>query len=402
MIESKKFVAGIAIITAICLLGNAMLYVVLPIYWRDFGLSSLWEAGILLSINRLLRLPLNPLVNWFYNRFDKKTGVIVAIILAFISTLSYGFLKGFIWLLIMRCVWGAAWTLLRIGGLLTVVELSSDKNRGELMGTYNSLWGLGHLGGALLGGLLTELVGLKFVTITFGIIALLCIPLAYHIIPHGISRPIKKEIPTKLIDLLFEKKNRPLFLSGFLIHMIYFGIIAFTLSRIVEFHIPHNISVLGLLIGAASISGIIQALKSGWEPFVSPKVGKLTDTKGIRSPLLAMALISTAFTLVLISIPSTIFLAILILLVMQFMSTIATTLCDTLAADKTAKENQNKTEIMTGYTIVTDLGVAIGPLLASLFEQSLTPLYVGTAVLLIGLGISVLKSTSTEASNSSR
>lgn len=208
MIESKKFVSGIAIITAICLLGNAMLYVVLPIYWRDFGLSSLWEAGVLLSINRLLRLPLNPLVNWFYNRFDKKTGVIVAIILAFISTLSYGFLKGFIWLLIMRCVWGAAWTLLRIGGLLTVVELSTDKNRGELMGTYNSLWGLGHLGGALLGGLLTELVGLKFVTITFGIIALLCIPLAYHIIPHGISRPIKKEIPTKLIHLLFEKKKQ--------------------------------------------------------------------------------------------------------------------------------------------------------------------------------------------------
>jgi hypothetical protein len=59
--ENKRAVTVIALITAICLLGNAMLYVVMPLYWQTFGLTGLWQAGVLLSINRFLRLPITPL-----------------------------------------------------------------------------------------------------------------------------------------------------------------------------------------------------------------------------------------------------------------------------------------------------------------------------------------------------
>ncbi|MFD1130552.1 hypothetical protein ACFQ3J_20610 [Paenibacillus provencensis] len=45
----------IAIITAICLFGDAMLYAVLPVYSKDFGLTALWQVGLLLSINRFIR-----------------------------------------------------------------------------------------------------------------------------------------------------------------------------------------------------------------------------------------------------------------------------------------------------------------------------------------------------------
>lgn len=58
-----KPVILMALLTAVSLFGDSMLYIVLPIHWKEVGLASLVEVGILLSANRLIRLPLNP-VYW--------------------------------------------------------------------------------------------------------------------------------------------------------------------------------------------------------------------------------------------------------------------------------------------------------------------------------------------------
>ncbi len=83
--------------------------------------------------------------------------MVVAVCLAGISTLFYGLSSGFIVLLIMRIFWGIAWSFIRLGGLLTVVSLSQDTNRGNLMGLYNGLWGLGGLTGMLAGGVFVDI-----------------------------------------------------------------------------------------------------------------------------------------------------------------------------------------------------------------------------------------------------
>lgn len=47
-----------------------MLYVALPIYWETAGLESIWQVGVLLSINRFIRLPFNPLISWMYKHIS--------------------------------------------------------------------------------------------------------------------------------------------------------------------------------------------------------------------------------------------------------------------------------------------------------------------------------------------
>ena len=64
--SGKAYVIVVSLITAACLFGDSMLYIVLPVHYQDAGLSSLWEVGIILSMNRLIRLPLNPLVGRLY------------------------------------------------------------------------------------------------------------------------------------------------------------------------------------------------------------------------------------------------------------------------------------------------------------------------------------------------
>lgn len=113
--ESKSSVIVIvALITAISLLGDSMLYIVLPLYWKEIGLDSIWQVGVLLSINRFIRLPFNPIVGWLYNRITLKTGLIIAIILGSITTLGYGLLNGFIAWIILRGIWGIAWSFLEL------------------------------------------------------------------------------------------------------------------------------------------------------------------------------------------------------------------------------------------------------------------------------------------------
>lgn len=110
----KKKVVGVALITAIAVLGDSMLFIVLPLYYEEFGLTSLWQVGVLLSVNRFIRLPINPLIGWFYTKFQLRTGVFIALGLTILTTLSYGFIKEFIILIFMRILWGVAWSLLRL------------------------------------------------------------------------------------------------------------------------------------------------------------------------------------------------------------------------------------------------------------------------------------------------
>ena len=76
--QPRRQVIIFALLTAACVASDAMLYVVLPVRWMDAGLSSLWEVGLVLSLNRLARLPLNPVIGWVYSRLSVKTCTIFA------------------------------------------------------------------------------------------------------------------------------------------------------------------------------------------------------------------------------------------------------------------------------------------------------------------------------------
>ncbi|WP_165972298.1 MFS transporter [Paenibacillus piri] len=181
--DGGKQVRILAWVTAICLLGDSMYYIVLPLYWRQFGLDSLWQVGFLLSINRFVRLPLNPLMGWLYSRISKRAGVMLAVVLACLTTIGYGCLSGFAALLVARALWGAAWSLLRIGGYLTVLETSTGHNRGKLLGSYNGIIAFGSLIGMLAGGLLADAIGARPVALLLGAVSIAGIPYAWKYVP---------------------------------------------------------------------------------------------------------------------------------------------------------------------------------------------------------------------------
>ena len=158
--NSPQAVVAIALITAACLIGDSMLYIALPTHWETAGLGSLWEVGILLSINRFVRLPLTPAIAWAYARIGVRTGVLAAVALTGLLTLGYGMVNHFAGWLALRCLWGVAWTLLRMGAYLMILDCTDEACSGAVFGRYNGLFRLGSLVGMLTGGIIADLWGI--------------------------------------------------------------------------------------------------------------------------------------------------------------------------------------------------------------------------------------------------
>lgn len=360
--KNKKSVIVISLLTAACLLGDSMLYIVLPVHWRDAGLASLWEVGILLSVNRIVRLPLNPLVGWLYGKMSSRNGVLFAGILATCTTLSYAVCQGFLFWIILRCIWGIAWTFLRLGAYFTILDVSDDTNRGYYMGLYNGLYRLGSLGGMLMGGYLADRFGIGITATFFGAVTFLAIPFSFYLIPSSGSH---KRTEGSSLDLAAIAANSNVIwtlVTGLGIALIYQGALNATLSFLIQAHNSSTLLILGVPIGAASLAGILQALRWGWEPWLAPWFGKVSDGALGRRTLLVMTCVLAAilFALIPLQLPLEIWLLCIVLILLT--ATILTTVIDAIACDVASCFSQKA--FMTAYSFAIDVGAALGPMIS--------------------------------------
>lgn len=367
---NKKSVIVISLFTAACLLGDSMLYIVLPIHWQEAGLSSLWEVGILLSVNRIVRLPLNPLVGWLYGKMSSRRGVLFAGILTVCTTFSYALFKGFILWVILRCIWGIAWTFLRLGGYFTIFEVSDNSNRGYYMGMYNGLYRLGSLGGMLMGGFLADLFGIGITAVFFGTLTLLAIPFAFRLIPVS-SPQVRAENNSLDLPAIINSNVLWTLLTGLFIAMIYQGAFNATLSYIIQIHHSSTILIAGVSIGAASLAGMLQALHWGWEPWLAPWFGKISDGKFGRRIILIVTFIFAAMLFLLVPAQLPVEVWLILILAILLTATILTTIIDAIACDVASCSSQKA--FMTAYSFSIDVGAALGPLVSFTLNSFLGP-----------------------------
>ncbi|MEI5907994.1 MFS transporter [Bacillus spongiae] len=389
--SNKKTIVALAIITAICLTGDSMLYIVLPTQWKEIGLTSLVQVGMLLSINRFVRLPLNPLIGYIYKKVDFRKGILLAVVLSGITTIGYGIVEDIrIWV-ILRSSWGLAWSLFKLGSYLLILQLSNDLNRGNLMGTYNGLYKLGSLVGMLLGGVFADLFGLKIISIFLGIFAFVSIYFVFKYIPktiQGNEHPVLKGKSSFIdtIKMIRNKKIMNILFTAFLFNMLLNGMLTATLSHVINVKFADELEMLGVALGAATVAGILQALRWGMLPFITPKVGSLLDKTKNKNIFLEVSFVCAAIFLFLIPLPIQLGIWLPIMFVNLLISSIIITIIDSILTDYVSKR-KNKVFIMTTFTVIVDLGAALGPISSYTMEQKvgLTSLFwlsAGIALLL--------------------
>ncbi|EHB57472.1 MFS transporter [Paenibacillus lactis] len=386
--KERRQIVIVGIVTALTLFGDSMLYIILPVYWKEAGLDALWQVGVLLSVNRLVRLPLNPLIGWLYHRMSLRTGLFMSVGLAALTTVGYGIFKGFVLWVALRAIWGIAWSLLRMGGYLTVIRYSDDTNRGRFMGTYNGLWRLGSLVGVLFGGLLVPMIGLSAVSILFGIMALIGLPLIAVSISKGkASGAHQLDSPRGVRNTVWSLQVKKIVISGLMISLLH-AVFGATLTYLIDTSHPGGIPWFGLIIGSTALGGVLTALRCAWEPFLARWFGRHTDGPRGRLPLFMVSLAGAAagYALLPWRLPIGIWVGIVIFVMIT--STALGTIMDAMASD--AAKNTSVITVMTAYSVSTDLGAAIGPTLIYWvvgLQYGMTSMYLACAAVFILIGL---------------
>lgn len=389
--QNIHVIKTVALVTALSLLGDSMLYIALPLYWDQVRLESLWQVGVLLSINRFVRLPIAPFVGWLYKRMSLRKGLLVATSIGAITTLGYGLFNGFIAWIILRSLWGVAWSFFRIGGLASVSYYAEDKELGKAMGTYNGLYRLGSLFGMLLGGILVPIIGLKLVAIVFGVLTLLGVPIILYVLKENNAKTVVDNLSetqrSSSQPISYKFKILLICISGFFVTMLIQGVLTATLSSVIAYNQGEFVLIFQFVLSAALLSGLIQSLRWVWEPFLARKIGIWSDGRMDRIPLFVTFLIFTGILYGMISFDLSIITWIVVTLLVMIGATAITTLLDSIAIEQAKTATVT---FITLYTIIQDVGAALGPFVSYMvieLESGFSYLYFGGSGILLLLAL---------------
>lgn len=338
-----------SLMMAIAGMGDALLYAWLPAEGFNLGLS-VFMVGLLLSINKFIRLFANRWIAFIAEKTDIKFLLMAGVLLAGTTTFIYA-LNPLVWVWILsRIIWGISYSALRF----SAIQYAGKSGRtGSVLGISRSIRETGPVLIYWTGPLLISTFSPAFTFSIIGIATMALLPL-FYLLPDlksrsQIIRPMRFELPgtTELW----------VFVSSFAVE----GLLVVGISGIIHLEssdTEHLLQTSALYISSRRFLNIIISPLSGW----------MTERwKFIRVFNLSCLFIISGLLLIVFSYPgSGIFMAFL-------GSAMNTTLVPYIALKLTAPEKKFDayTKISTSGDIGSALGALLGLLLLSVIDKGL-------------------------------
>ena len=279
-IHPRKVLFPLGLGTALSLMGDGTLYTVLPTHTAEAGIA-LSSVGIILGVNRAVRLFLNGPAGLAYDRWPRRRLFVPALFIGALSTAVYAATRGFWPMLIGRLLWGLAWSGIWVGGATIIMDVTTGQDRGRWTGLYQTWFFLGAALSALAGGLLTDWLGYgatmwfgAAVTGVGGVIALILLPETRRARPNPGDSPVE-EIKPRL------RANRGLWVAASLQGINRFviaGVFAATMGLLVQ----DWLSSTSLTLGVATLTGLLMAGRTLLSVVAAPLAGAASDRLGSR------------------------------------------------------------------------------------------------------------------------
>jgi MFS family permease len=293
---------------AVCLslYGDLTLYAVLATQVDAVGLT-LGSLGIMLSINRLIRLPGNPLAGVVVDRWGRRRPFLLGLSLGVITTAAYGVVRGFGPFFLARLLWGVAWALINVSGTSMVLDVSEEARRGRNSGVFTTWIQLGFAVGPLAGGLLADTLGFRPAMLTGALVSAVGLVVAALTLPEtappaqvepaGRDRPTPwSERAARSISRMIATfgSNRPLVGAATLHLVILFaseGVTLSTLTVLLQQRLQGTLTMRGVVLGTASAAGAFLAGRALVVGATGPLAGYLSDRFAGRQRTIAGGLL---------------------------------------------------------------------------------------------------------------
>ncbi|HCE77095.1 MAG TPA: hypothetical protein DEP04_10755 [Dehalococcoidia bacterium] len=350
---------------AAALLGDAMLYVVMPARPELWQLTIV-QVGVLLSANRLVRLATNPLSSVFVERYGVYTPFRISLLASLGVLIAYSFSKSFVVLIFARLLWGACWSVLRLVSQWVASDQSTGENIGLNLSSNASIIRLGSIGGAVFGGVLSDYLGYEIAFMIFGIFTVVSFLFwirgsGYHSKDRQISKGRKV---SGFIEVLKDLRVLIISVASMLAGLVFSGLMGATLGHFFRYKYGLEFDFLIVTLGVATVTGFALGLKSFAEVFVGPFGGYFSDKYGryktlvISTGLTSMGLIGLGLFDSLIGT----FIVLIWVFVMGVMLMMQLLTLVGIVAD-----DDSRSQVFSVYNTFQDFGSALGPLVGLSF-----------------------------------
>jgi len=283
IIHPRRVLFPLGLGTALSLMGDGTLYTVLPTHTAEAGIA-LSSVGIILGVNRAVRLFLNGPAGLAYDRWPRRRLFVPALFIGALSTAVYAATRGFWPLLVGRLLWGLAWSGIWVGGATVILDVTTGQDRGRWTGLYQTWFFLGAALGPFAGGLLTDWLGYgatlwlgAAVTAFGGLIALILLPETRSIRPD-LSGP----------SPLLEAGSRPALRANWglgvaaslqgINRLVIDGALAATMGLLVQDRLRSACPILGV----ATLTGALMVGRTLLSTIAAPLAGAMSDWLGSR------------------------------------------------------------------------------------------------------------------------
>jgi len=331
-------IIGSSLIMSLALIGDALLYAVLPVYAESFGLSLPW-VGVMLSVNRLVRVFAYAQLTRVARLVGVRRMCILAAITATMSTAMYGFGQGPIVILTARIVWGLTYAILVLATLSYAVAFREGV--GTKVGVAQAIQRLGPILALLGGGWLVGVLGPNYTFALLAIPTALSILIAYSLprLEASVTNASKSQSlarPTS-IDIVY-------FLQGYGVD----GVFALSITLILARQ--------GSLAEAVMGGSALLAVRHFGEAIAAPLFGFIADKVGPLK-VFTMAAILTTCGFVMVAVEFTVAGAIIMLIFRGALASLGpAVIVNNLGQD------QDAISPLARMQAWRDLGAAIGPL----------------------------------------
>ncbi|MFJ4346561.1 MFS transporter [Pseudomonas sp. NPDC089401] len=325
-------------VLGLCLPSDVLLYLLLPMYASDFGVT-LAQAGVLLAANRLVRIIGYGWVVRFYARHGDRAACSLAACAAAVCALGNATLSGFAALLVLRLVWGLCFATFNLSTqtLATAMPEGAARRAGRSRATLS----IGPMLALPLGALMAQAWGPRSVFLVLCVSALCglwrarALPARGHAIPSRGGRRLR--LPDSIATWSF--------IEGVALD----GLFIFGLSLYAQQHL-----------GSAGVlaAGVLMAVRYLSEMLFSPFGGRLAERFGALRMLVVLSLATSLALLVFAS--HWLFIGAFFVLVLRALQL---PLVMTLVAQRNP---QGRIQALAGNAVWRDIGAGFGPMLAGL------------------------------------
>ncbi|HGM5578935.1 TPA: MFS transporter [Pseudomonas putida] len=341
-------------VLGLCLPSDVLLYLLLPMYAADFGVT-LVEAGVLLAANRLVRIIGYGWVVRFYARHGDRAACSLAAFAAAVCALGNATLSGFAALLVLRLVWGLCFATFNLS--TQTLATAQAQGAARRAGRSRATLAIGPMLALPLGALMAQAYGPRTVFFVLCISALCglwrarALPCAGHDIPVRSGRRLR--LPDSIATWSF--------IEGVTLD----GLFIFGLSLYAQVHMGES----GVL-----VAGVLMAVRYLSEMLFSPFGGRLADRFGALRMLVVLSLATSLALLVFAS--HWLFIGAFFVLLLRALQL---PLVMTLVA---LRNPHARIQALASNAVWRDIGAGLGPMLAGVLLPQVPAIwaYAGAAL----------------------